>query len=89
MRVLILYRPNSENSRRVEEYVTDFNRFHPYENIEIKNIDDTEGSSLAQLYGVVEHPTVLALKDDGQMQQIWQGIDKLPLMNDLAYYAQQ
>lgn len=48
-----------------------------------------EGSHLAQLYGVMEYPTIIATADDGTMQQIWTGTDKLPLMNDLAYYAQQ
>ena len=89
MRVVILYRPNSETARRTEDYMTDFNRFHPNENLESINIDSREGSNLAQIYGVMEYPAVLALKDDGQMQQMWQGVDKLPLMNDLAYYAQQ
>ena len=89
MRVVILYRPNSETARRTEDYMTDFNRFHPNENLESINIDSREGSNLAQIYGVMEHPAVLALKDVGQMQQMWQGVDKLPLMNDLAYYAQQ
>ena len=89
MRVVILYRPNSETARRTEDYMTDFNRFHPNENLESINIDSREGSNLAQIYGVMAHPAVLALKDDGQMQQMWQGVDKLPLMNDLAYYAQQ
>lgn len=89
MRIIILYRPNSETARRVEEYIADFERFHPGEELQALNIDTLEGAQAAQLYGVMEHPVILALKDDGQMQQMWQGIDKLPLMNDLAYYAQQ
>ncbi len=89
MRVIVLYRPNSETARRVEEYIADFERFHPGLGLETHAIDTPDGSQLAQLYGAVEQPVVLALKDDGQMQQMWQGVDKLPLMNDLAYYAQQ
>lgn len=89
MRVIILYRPNSEHARRVEEYVADFVRFHPSDAIETIDIDSMEGANLSKVYGIMDHPAVLALKNDGQMQQMWQGIDKLPLMNDLAYYAQQ
>lgn len=89
MRVVIIYRPDSENAREVEQYIADFNRFHPGENIETYNIDSIEGSNLAQVYGIMDHPVVIALNNDGQLQQIWQGVSKLPLMNDLAYYAQQ
>lgn len=89
MRIIILYRPNSETSRRVEDYLTDFNRFHPNEAIDLQDIDSVEGTQTATAYGIVSYPTILAVKDDGQMIQMWQGIDGLPLMNDLAYYAQQ
>lgn len=89
MKVIVLYRPNSEHSRQVEEYVADFERFHPGEAIETLNVDSIDGSHQAELYGVMEYPAIVAKADDGSMQQKWQGLDKLPLMNDLAYYAQQ
>jgi hypothetical protein len=89
MQVAILYRPESEYSRRVEEFVADFERFHPGENIKTYNIDSIEGSHMAQLYGIMEYPAVLAVADDGVLQQFWTGVDKMPLMNDLAYYARQ
>lgn len=89
MRIIILYRPDSEHARRVEEYITDFERFHPGQPLETHNVDSMEGSKLVQLYGAVEYPVVLALTDNGQMQQMWVGADKMPLMNDLAYYSQQ
>lgn len=57
--------------------------------MEIHDLDSAAGSEMARLYGVMEYPAVIALKDDGQMQQMWSGIERLPLMNDLAYYAQQ
>ena len=89
MRLVLLYRPQSEHARQVEAYAADFERFHPGEKVEQVHIDSIEGSELARLYGVMDHPAVVALKDDGQLQQMWVGVDKLPLMNDLAYYAQQ
>ena len=49
MRVVILYRPHSETARRTEDYMTDFNRFHPNENLESINIDSREGSNLDRL----------------------------------------
>ncbi len=89
MRVIIIYRPNSDHARQVEEYIADFERFHPGENLETHNIDTPEGSRIAEVYGVMTYPAILALSNDGQVQQQWEGADKLPLMNDLAYYAQR
>jgi len=89
MRIILLYRPHSEFARRTEGYIADFERFHPGKTIEVHDVDSQHGSELARLYGVMEYPTVVAVKDDGQMQQMWEGLEKLPLMNDLAYYAQQ
>jgi hypothetical protein len=89
MRIVILYRPNSEFARRTEEYITDFQRFHPGANLEIQSTESVEGSETARLYGILDYPALIAIKDDGQMQQLWMGIDKLPLMNDLAYYVNQ
>jgi hypothetical protein len=89
MRIIVIYRPNSENARVVEEYIADFNRFHPGAEMEVKNVDTIEGAEMSKLYGIMEYPALLAIKDDGQMQQLWMGVDKLPLMNDLAYYVNQ
>ncbi len=85
----MIYRPQSEFARRVEEYITDFERTHPGLEIEAVNIDSIQGAKTAELYTIMQYPAILALKDDGQVQQQWEGMDKLPLMNDLAYYAQQ
>lgn len=89
MRIVIIYRPKSDHARKVEEYIADFERFHPGENLETINIDSPEGASIAELYGIMDYPAVLALANDGQMQQQWVGVEKMPLMNDLAYYARQ
>lgn len=89
MRVIVLYRPDSEHARRVEEYIADFQRFYPDSKLEAHNIDTIGGSRLAQLYGVMEHPAIVATANDGQLQQMWQGVDRLPLMNDLIYFAKQ
>ncbi len=88
MRVIALYRPNSEHARRIEDYVTEFQRLHPSATLEMQSIDTVEGADMVALYGIMEYPAILALASDGQVQQQWQG-DGLPLMNDLVYYTNQ
>lgn len=87
MRVVFLYRQNSESSRRFEEYMKDFEKFHPNNSSEVISYDSPEGVHFASTYGISTHPTIIALKDDGQMLYMWEGLDSLPLMNDLAYYV--
>lgn len=84
MKVSILYRPNSEFSRMVEEYVNDFKRSRA-KDIELIDLNTREGASLAALYGIVRYPGVLVTRDDGQMIKDWQG-EHLPLMSELAVY---
>lgn len=86
MKVVILYRPASEHSSAVESFVRDFIRQHADRHIELINIDTRDGASTATLYDVVRYPAILALADDGQLLQYWQG-DNFPLMNEVAYYA--
>jgi hypothetical protein len=86
MKLLILYRPNSEHARLVEEYVQEFQRRHRETRVETANIDSRDGMATATLYDVVEYPAILALEDDGYAQKIWQG-SNLPLMEEVASYA--
>lgn len=84
MKALILYRPNSEFARTVEEYVHDFQRRVGKE-IELVDINTRDGAATASLYDVMEHPSLMVLRDDGQVMQEWSG-SQLPLMNEVSSY---
>lgn len=84
--MLVLYRPNSEHGRIVEEFIHDFQRRHADERMEILNVDSREGSAMASLYDVMQYPAVLVVQDDGFIQRSWAG-DNLPLMDEVASYA--
>lgn len=84
MKVVILYRPNSEFSRKVEEYAHEFERTKG-KTIELLSLDTPEGTAMARLYDVTAYPAVMALRDDGQMMNYWQG-SELPLMSEVAPY---
>jgi hypothetical protein len=86
MKVVILFRPGSEHARTVEDFVRDFTRYHADRRIDLVSVDTRDGSSTAMLYDVMQYPAILALADDGQVLQEWEG-DRLPLMNEVAYYA--
>ncbi len=86
MRLLILYRPNSEHSRVIEDYIHNFRRIYSRGNVEVQDIDSREGIALASLYDVMQYPAILAIANDGTPQKVWQGTD-LPLMDEVASYA--
>lgn len=86
MKVLVLYRPNSEHGRSVEDFIRDYQSRHGSHHFEVLNIDSRDGSATATLYDVVQYPAILVLQDDGYVQKMWEG-GHLPLMDDVAAYA--
>jgi len=84
MNVRVLYHPNSEFARRVEDYARDFEHQRG-KKIELLSLDTPEGSDMAKLYDVTSYPALVAVRDNGEMLALWQG-DQLPLMNEVAAY---
>ena len=87
MKVLILYRPNSEHGRLIEDFIREYQQRHQGDHLEVLSLDTREGSATATLYDVVQYPAILILQTDGYVQKIWQG-DSLPLMEEVASYTQ-
>jgi hypothetical protein len=86
VKVLILYRPNSEHARAVESFIRDFQTAHTSDKLQVIDVDSREGSATASLYDIMQHPAVLALREDGSILKSWEG-ETLPLMNEIAYYT--
>ncbi len=86
MRVIVLYRPKSEHEGKVLDYARDFKRVKGEELAKL-SLDTVEGDDMAKLYDITSYPAILATREDGQLQKVWQG-DNLPLMDELDYYTQ-
>ena len=86
MRVVILYRPKSEHARAVETFVHDFRYRHgSTAKLELVDVDEREGVSMAGLYDIVDYPAFLVTADDGVLVWLWQG-QQLPLIDEVASY---
>jgi hypothetical protein len=85
VKALIVYRSDSEHGRTVEEYMRDFNR-QTGRQLESIDPDTKEGIATCRAYDIVEYPTVIALSDDGQLQNSWTGLP-LPTISEVSYYA--
>ncbi len=86
MKILVLYRPNSEHSRVVDDFIRDYQRNHQSDHLEVLSLDTKEGSAMAELYDIMQYPAIMVIQNDGGVQKIWQG-DSLPLMDEVAAYA--
>jgi hypothetical protein len=86
MRLVVLYRPDSEFARAVEEFVDSYKRWHEADRLEILNYDSRDGSATASLYDVMQQPAILALRDDGSVLKTWEG-STMPLMDEVASYT--
>ena len=88
MKILVLYRHNSDHRQIVEEFLRELNQQHPESKIETLDVDSREGIAVASLYDITQDiPRIMALNNEGMMLQGWQGIAELPRISDIAYYA--
>ena len=87
MKLVILYKPDSEHSRTMETFVHDFEQRHGamVRKIEVLNSQSREGMATMSLYDIMQQPAILVLRDDGQLANFWAG-PQLPLMDEVAAY---
>jgi hypothetical protein len=87
MKLVVIYRPESEFSRAVETFIGDFRRLHEGvgRRIEVLNVDSRDGMATMSLYDIMQQPALMVLSNDGQALKIWTG-EILPLMDEVAAY---
>lgn len=86
MKVLIFYRPQSEQARLVEEFIHEFGRRYPEHTLTTVDVDSPKGSVDAEIYDIVQYPTVIATSEVGATLMRWDS-GLMPLMNEVAYFA--
>ena len=85
MKICVLYHPNSEDARIVEEYAHDFERSKGRP-IELLSLETREGADMAKAYDIVQYPSLMVLKDSSnELVKFWSGVP-LPLMDEVASY---
>lgn len=85
MRTVVVTKPAQDYSRSVDTFLDDFQRQTGKE-LEVLDPDTKEGDSFCRTYDIVEYPTIIALDDGGQMQNMWTGVN-LPTINEVSFYA--
>lgn len=85
MRIVVVYRERTDYTRDVEEYLHDFEHQTGHI-VEVVNPDSPAGVQFCEAYGIVDSPTILAISDNSQMQNIWHGLP-LPTISELSFYV--
>ncbi len=85
MRVVVVYKTESDHAREVFDYLRDFERQTGHQ-IEEIDPDSREGADFCRVYDIVEYPTILALDPNGQLLTQWRG-RPLPTISEVSYYA--
>ncbi len=85
MRVVVVYKEQSEYARTVEEFLRFFKQVTGRE-LETMEPETRDGIGFCTTYDIMQYPTVIALTDDGQMLNKWAGLP-LPTVNEVSFYG--
>ena len=87
MKVVVLYRPNSEYARAVEDFLRGLREVHNLDerHLKVLDYDSRDGSALASIYDIMTQPAILVTNDDGGYIKHWEG-SKLPLQEEVTGY---
>jgi len=84
----VLYRPNSEHARSVEEFLHDLQREHDFaqRKLQVLDMDSRDGIAAASLYDIMSAPAIVVTDDVGGYIKSWTG-DQLPMMQEVVGYT--
>ncbi|GEM_PF-431915 len=87
MKLLVLYRPNSEFARGVEEFLRDLREVYSVDDrhLRVVDYDSPEGTAVASMYDIMNQPAIMVTDDDGGYVKHWEGAS-LPLQEEVAGY---
>lgn len=87
MRVVAAYKDNTDYTRAIDTFMEDFAR-QTGRTLERLDPDTREGELFCRTYDIVEYPSIVALSNDGQLQNMWTG-SVMPTISEVSYYVSQ
>lgn len=86
MRVVVVYKEQTDYARQVNDYMRDF-KTQTTKDLEPMDPETPAGISFCETYGITRYPTLIAVSEDGIMQNMWVGLP-LPTISEVSYYVQ-
>lgn len=87
MRVTVVYKDSQDYTRTVDSFIADFAQ-QTGRTLDVLDPDSTEGELFCRAYDIVEYPTIIAISNNGQLQNMWRGTI-LPTISEVSYYVSQ
>jgi len=85
MRVVVISKDNTDYAREVSDYLRDF-KYRTGHDLEVMDPESRDGVTFCRTYDIMQFPTLLAISDNGGMQQMWVGTP-LPTISEVSYYV--
>lgn len=85
MKTVVVYKEETDYARTVVDYLRDFKRQTGHD-LEIIDPETPEGADFCRAYDIVEYPSVVAISDNGNLQNLWRGLP-LPTISEVSYYV--
>lgn len=85
MRVVVVYKQQTDYARRVEEFLHDF-QYQTGHELETLDPETPDGVSFCKAYDLLEYPAIIAISADSQVQNLWKGLP-LPTISEVSYYT--
>ena len=86
MRVVVVYKEQSDHARTVTDFLRDFKNQTNHD-LDVIDPDTADGTMFCETYDIVEYPTIIALSDSSALQNLWSGLP-LPTISEVSYYVQ-
>lgn len=86
MRVVVVYKDETDYARQITDYLRDFKNQTGHD-LETLDPESPEGISFMKAYDLWQVPTMIAISNEGQLQNVWQGLP-LPTISEVSYYVQ-
>lgn len=86
MRVVVVFKDNTDYAREVIDYMHDF-KTQTGHDLETLDPETPAGVDFCRVYDLMQFPTLIAVSNDGQVQNMWVG-KPLPTISEVSYYVQ-
>ena len=85
MKVVVIFKDATDYSRTVTDYMSDFKRQTGHD-LDTMDPESPDGVSFCRTYDIMEFPTIVAISDEGVLQNQWRGLP-LPTISEVSYYV--
>jgi len=85
VKVVVIYKEQTDYARQVIDYLRDF-KIQTGHDLETLDPESPQGVDFCRTYDMMQFPTLIALSDEGLMQNMWVGLP-LPTISEVSYYV--